>query len=352
MSDLSEKELRRIDRYVERFVKFVEETSPNSVVSDFRREVKLQIEQAGSFDEYLEGGGEKTYLKDGIEYIEEALAKIKDIILNPLPEDKEQLYDIFNSIGQVGFMLEEKIEEALDQFPEQTKEFYEKASWVPFRRFASKSKEEEMEKKVESLELGKNLFDAERGSRKRKLKPEQIISRIVEIFEFIIDLQFKYPAAKQILPDTIMADLEGKEREVIERIQDLDDKLTAGNISDWAATISDYVLLYERIPRSKKRYYPELKEFYSVITEKAKTGKCRLMKKRRKEILDNFKTKKDQIERSLPRGWEKEGDYLQDWSELERLKNDKEKAIQAVGPVAKKKAIYQYLHKTLVRKLS
>ena len=125
MSDLSEKELRRIDRYV------AYRKRKGSIVEAQVAHMTQLIKDMGGVDEAL-----RTDQKnDGNAVVEKRfnldVLNTAKALINDLPVDKSQLNDILSALHSAGLQLDKKVKDLANMFPEESKAFWRECYTIP-----------------------------------------------------------------------------------------------------------------------------------------------------------------------------------------------------------------------------
>ena len=148
MSDLSEKELRRIDRFVANL------KGKGSIVEAQVAHMTQHIKDMGGVDEALR----MDYKDDFTAVVEKRLnfdvLNTAKALIDDLPVDKSQINDILSALHSAGLQLDKRVKDLANKFPKESKAFWREHYSIPIPHSSIKSDEKLTQKLIKSLELG------------------------------------------------------------------------------------------------------------------------------------------------------------------------------------------------------
>ena len=331
MSDLSEKELRRIDRFVA-YLK-----GKGSIVEAQVAHMTQHIKDMGGVDEALRMDQKNDHTAVVEKRFNLDVLNTAKALINELPVDKSQLNDVLSALHSTGLQLDKRVKDLANKFPKESKAFWREHYSIPIPHSSLKSDEKYSKNLIKALELGEGTEDIEVEGRDSKLETNKALTWIINSFKIIINSQYQYPIENQKFSSDIIVDLDGAERGVIDQIQELE-PLSKKTASKWAVAIRDFVLLYEQVPDDRKGFFPYQNESYFQLMEKTEESRKKLEKEMPKKIEAEYNRQMEpykDIEPSL----------TETWAIHYTLK--KEKKLARISDEAKKKALRKYIWDSL-----
>jgi hypothetical protein len=332
VSDLSEKELRRIDRYVDYLL------GKGAIDAEQVAHITEHIKDIGGVDEALrmDQKNDRTAVVEKRFNLD--VLNTANVLIYDLPVDKSQLNDVLPALHSAGLQLDKKIKDLANKFPKESKAFWREHYSIPISHSSIKSEEKYSKKLIKELELGEGTGYTEVDVRDSKLETTKALTWIYNSFLVIINNQYHYPIENQKYSPDIIVDLDGAERGVIDQIQELE-PLSKKTASKWAVAIRDFVLLYEQVPDDRKGFFPYQNEAYFQLMKKTEESRKKLEKEMPKKIEAEYNREMSRRHSS------DDGSIEETWAIHYTLK--KKKKLAQVSDEAKKKALRKYIWDSL-----